>query len=226
MGPTLEYERLCGFPKTLVAGVDEVGRGCLAGPVFAAAVVAPQEESFFNTETHPWLLELNDSKLLDAETRERLVPLIESWALGFAVGQASVVEIDQINILQASFLAMRRALDLLPAHARPLHVIVDGKYKPPGFPYRLTAVVQGDSKSISVACASILAKVARDRLMAELDSEFPGYGLAVHKGYFTPQHKKALAELGVSSLHRRSFAPVREIISRSDELKPKLRNHF
>lgn len=207
--PTLEFEKSVGFPRLAVAGVDEVGRGCLAGPVVAGAVILPDEVDY---QAHPWLLEIFDSKLVKPETRERLVPLIEGWAKAWAIGVATVEDIDRINIFHASHLAMQRAVAGL--QSVPAHILVDGKFKPKELPCESTAIVQGDLKCLSIAAASILAKVWRDRQMVELDSEYPGYGFAVHKGYSTPEHSAALDKNGVLPIHRRSFAPVAERLGR------------
>jgi ribonuclease HII len=188
-----------------VAGIDEVGRGCLAGPVVAGAVILPA--SFERGRPGlEWLAEVADSKLVDPSTRERLAPLIEGWVADFALGVASVEEIDRINIHHASHLAMERAIRAL--RLRPERALVDGKHVPKGLGCPTTAVVKGDQLCLSVACASILAKVWRDRRMRELDALHPGYGFAAHKGYFTPEHQEALRRLGPCAIHRRSFSPV------------------
>lgn len=179
-----------------IAGVDEAGRGCLAGPVVAAAVILPPELD---------LAGVNDSKLLDEPTRERLAPLIRAGALAWAVAQASPEEIDRLNILHASLLAMRRALEQLAFP--PEFVLIDGNQKLPGWAAQRT-IVKGDSLCFSIAAASILAKVERDRCMTELGALYPGYGLELHKGYPTPAHKAALLERGPSPIHRRTFRGV------------------
>lgn len=178
---------------TLVAGVDEVGRGPLAGPVYAAAVVFPAGVRIAG---------LDDSKRLTAEVREGLCPLIRSAALGVAVGRAEVEEIDSVNIRQASFRAMRRALAGLPVTAD--FVLVDG-FRIPDLDLGQRAIVKGDSLSMSIAAASVIAKVARDAVMVEYDRLYPGYGFAEHKGYATAEHIEALRRLGPSPIHRRSF---------------------
>ncbi len=196
-GPDWELERAgrtAGWVR--IAGVDEAGRGPLAGPVVAAAVVLPSEFA---------LAGLDDSKRLTPEQRERMFELIVDAAEGWAVASASPGEIDTLNILRATHLAMARALaELQPP---PDGALVDG-LPVHGLPCPHRAVVRGDSRSVSIAAASVLAKVTRDRRMVELDSEFPGYGLARHKGYPTPHHVQALRELGPSACHRRSFGPV------------------
>jgi ribonuclease HII len=217
--PDLEWETRFGYPRVTVLGIDEVGRGCLAGPVVAAALLLPPVVDF---DLHPWLKEVTDSKCLTAEKREQLAPLIEKWALSSAVGMASVEEIDRINIFHASHLAMVRAAEIAILRARDhmelgpeaLHAIVDGKFLPKNLPCSASAVIKGDLRCLSVAAASILAKVWRDQRMTELDSQYPGYGFAVHKGYSTPTHAAALRVQGASPIHRRSFAPVAERIRR------------
>lgn len=175
-------------------GCDEAGRGCLAGPVVAAAVILP--ERF----THPLL---NDSKQLTEAQRELLRPIIEAEALSWGIGLCSPAEIDQLNILQASITAMHRAVDQLVLS--PELLLIDGnRFRPyPGIPHE--CIVKGDATYRSIAAASILAKTERDRLMLELAQLYPGYGFAEHKGYPTPQHRAALAELGPSPVHRLSF---------------------
>nr|WP_314649100.1 ribonuclease HII [uncultured Porphyromonas sp.] len=175
-------------------GCDEAGRGCLAGPVVAAAVILP--DSF----THPLL---NDSKQLTEAQRELLRPIIEAEALSWGIGLCSPEEIDQLNILQASITAMHRAIDQLVLS--PELLLIDGnRFRPyPGIPHE--CIVKGDATYRSIAAASILAKTERDRLMLELAQLYPGYGFAEHKGYPTPQHRAALAELGPSPVHRLSF---------------------
>nr|WP_314660902.1 ribonuclease HII [uncultured Porphyromonas sp.] len=175
-------------------GCDEAGRGCLAGPVVAAAVILP--DSF----AHPLL---NDSKQLTVAQRELLRPIIEAEALSWGIGLCSPEEIDQLNILQASITAMHRAIDQLVLS--PELLLIDGnRFRPyPGIPHE--CIVKGDATYRSIAAASILAKTERDRLMLELEEQYPGYGFAEHKGYPTPQHRAALAELGPSPVHRLSF---------------------
>jgi ribonuclease HII len=206
--PTLEWEMRKGYPGVPILGIDEVGRGCLAGPVVAGALILPPVIDF---ERDPWLREVADSKLLTAEKREFLAPKIEEWAASYSVAHATVAEIDRINIFHASHLAMVRAAEGALAGVKlsaPAHALVDGKFLPKNLPCASTAIIKGDLQSLSIAAASILAKVWRDRLMTGLDSEFPGYGFAAHKGYSTPVHAEALARLGACELHRRSFAPV------------------
>jgi ribonuclease HII len=188
-----------------VAGIDEVGRGCLAGPVYAAAVILPEQ---VDGRVVRWLSDVHDSKLVPPEKREELLPLLESWARAYAVGVASVEEIDRMNIFHASHLAMKRAVEALGV--QPQKILIDGNYAPKGFACPITAVVKGDQRCLSVAAASIIAKVWRDRKMAELDALYPGYGFASHKGYSTPQHLEALKRLGPCDIHRKSFSPCAE----------------
>ncbi|MCH7681147.1 ribonuclease HII [candidate division KSB1 bacterium] len=193
----LQYEsKLWNKGKKYVAGLDEAGRGPLAGPVVAAAVV------FYK---NPQISMINDSKKLTEEVREYLFDLILNEAL-CGIGAAEVGEIDRINIYWASFLAMDRALENL--NAQPEHLLVDGRAFPRNdIPF--TTIIKGDSLSYSVAAASILAKVTRDRMMREYDQEFPQYGFANHKGYATREHLDAIEEFGYCPIHRRSFHPKR-----------------
>jgi ribonuclease HII len=184
-----------------IAGVDEVGRGPLAGDVVAAAVILDPAQPISG---------LNDSKKLTEKKREELFPEICEKAIAFAVARATATEIDEINILQASLLAMRRAVEMLSI--QPNFVLVDGN-RLPRWSYSARAVVKGDSRVQAIAAASILAKVTRDREMCALDQQYPGYGLAQHKGYPSPMHLDALLRLGPSPIHRRSFAPVRNAIA-------------
>jgi ribonuclease HII len=188
---------------SLTAGVDEVGRGPLAGPVVAAAVVLdPRRE----------IVGLRDSKRLSHMRRIELARTIRRDALGFAIGYASVAEIDTLNILNASLLAMRRAL--LRLEPGPTRVLVDGNHVPEclGAVSEIEAIVGGDDLVPAISAASILAKVCRDRLLCRLDRRYPVYGFARHKGYPTAQHLQALHEHGPSEVHRRSFAPVRRML--------------
>lgn len=185
-----------------VCGVDEAGRGPLAGPVVAAAVILDPR--------HP-VVGLADSKVLSPATRDRLAPLIRANALAWAVAEASVEEIDRLNILQATLLAMQRAVHALQPAADL--ALIDGNRLP-----RLTiaarAVVGGDASVPSISAASILAKTVRDAMLDTLDAQYPGYGFAVHRGYPTPGHLEALARLGPTPVHRRSFRPVRAALER------------
>ncbi|MBS1789882.1 MAG: ribonuclease HII [Acidobacteria bacterium] len=184
----------------LIAGVDEAGVGPLAGPVVAGTAILPRNYKLY---------ELNDSKKLDETTRDQLAERIKADTIAWAVGIADVEEIDQLNIYRASLLAMRRAVEALGV--TPSFVLVDARRIPElAVPQR--GIVHGDSLSASIAAASILAKTARDAMMCKLDQQFPGYGLAGHKGYSTPEHFAALKRLGASPIHRRSFRPVREAL--------------
>ena len=184
----------------LTAGVDEVGRGPLCGDVVTAAVILDPNNPIAG---------LNDSKKLTEKRREALYLEIKEKALSFCIARASVAEIDELNILQASLLAMHRAVAGLSV--QPEFVLVDGN-RVPNWPYRAQAVVKGDSRVPAIAAASILAKVTRDREMAEFDTVYPGYGMAEHKGYPTKVHLEALKQLGITPIHRRSYAPVRAIV--------------
>lgn len=183
-----------------LAGVDEVGRGPLAGPVIAAAVILDPANIPEG---------LADSKALSAKKREFLNALIlqSSWV---GVGEASVEEIDEINILQASLLAMERAVSALPQV--PQHLLVDGNKLPKTLPCPATAVVKGDARSQSIAAASIVAKIRRDAIMQDLAQQFPGYGWEKNAGYPTKQHREALVKIGLTPHHRRSFKPVHNIL--------------
>jgi len=192
---------------TCVAGVDEAGCGPLAGPVYAAAVVFPC--SWLQTGLYKRLRGLNDSKQLTEEQREKYFALITSHSeIRYAIASMDVEIIDRINIRQAAWRAMLAALDQLAP--RPQHVLVDG-LRIKWLPYTHTALVDGDARSYTIAAASVLAKVTRDRVMRELDKLYPGYGFADHKGYSTPQHYAAIERLGPSPIHRRSFAPFRPV---------------
>jgi ribonuclease HII len=191
---------------TLVAGVDEAGCGPLAGPVVAAAVVFPH--SWLETGLYSKLRGLNDSKQLTLEQREKFFDIIISHAeIRHAISIVDVEMIDQINIRQAAWRGMNQALDQI--QPKPQHVLVDG-LKIKWLPYPQTPLVQGDGKSYSIAAASVLAKVTRDRLMHEYDRQYPGYGFATHKGYATPQHYAAITEHGPCPIHRKSFAQFRQ----------------
>ena len=190
-----------------VAGVDEVGRGTLAGPVVAAAVVIPRTPSG-GASRAGWISLLRDSKQLTAAQRARLAERIHAECY-CAVAAVSPQVVDQINILRATRLAMRRAVNALPA--RPDALIIDGREVVEGG-FEQRSVIRGDARCASIAAASIIAKVARDSMMRDLDTIFPGYGLAENKGYGTPEHLAALSMMGYSNIHRLSFAPVREAV--------------
>jgi len=187
----------------LIAGVDEVGRGPLAGPVTAAAVVLDPRRPVDG---------LNDSKALDEPTRIRLARAIRQRAIGVALGEASVEEIDRLNILQASLLAMRRAIQaLLNEGIGPRLVLIDGNQLA-GSDLPEATVIKGDGRVASIAAASIVAKVSRDALMDDWHERLPQYGFGSHKGYGTAAHRAAIREHGVTELHRRSFAPIRQAL--------------
>jgi len=186
----------------LVAGVDEAGRGCLAGPVAAGAVILSQRKRC------GWLKELKDSKLLPPEAREELYEAITSEATAFGAGIVSHSYIDAHGIVAATRLAMKLAIEELTP--KPQALLIDF-LRLPAFSLPQKGIVDGDALCVSIACASIIAKVTRDRLMRRLDRRYSGYNLAQHKGYCTPGHLDRLAALGPSALHRRSFAPVAEL---------------
>ncbi len=188
------YEKRAGERGfSAVCGIDEAGRGPLAGPVCAAAVILPPDCDIPG---------LNDSKKLSEKKREALFPVIQEKALAFGIGWATAEEIDRVNILQATFLAMARAVEALPAPAD--YALVDGNRMPP-LPIPGETIVKGDATSASIAAASILAKVSRDRLLRQLDEEHPEYGFAKHKGYGTKAHYEAIRKYGLLPEHRRSF---------------------
>jgi len=190
-----------GYQGSALAGVDEVGRGPLAGEVVAAAVML---------DPHRPIDGLRDSKKLSVSRREELAQVIMERALAWSIASASVDEIDELNILQASLLAMHRAVQALDP--QPEYVLVDGN-RLPRWHYASQAIVRGDDRVPAIAAASILAKVHRDRALIDLETLYPGYGFAAHKGYPTPTHLQALQTLGVTPVHRRSFAPVKKILA-------------
>jgi ribonuclease HII len=202
--PDYSHERLGPTP---VCGIDEVGRGPLAGPVVAAAVILDPSAIPEG---------LDDSKRLPAPRRDELAAELRRVAL-VAVGIASVAEIEAMNILQASFLAMRRAVAALPH--RPALALVDGHMPPPGLPCSCRPIVGGDGLVLSIAAASIVAKVARDRMMVALSQQFPGYGWETNMGYGTREHLEGLGRWGVSPHHRRSFGPVHKMLCEASLLK-------
>lgn len=181
----------------LIAGVDEAGRGPWAGPVVAAAVILNPKRAIRG---------LKDSKLLNELQREKLYQRICEHALCYSIASASVEEIDSINILQASLLAMKRAVSQLTIQAHK--ILVDGN-KSPDFGIPSEAIIGGDNKIAAISAASILAKVTRDRIMVELDGHYPHYGFAKHKGYGTPMHQQSLAQYGICEHHRKSFKPIK-----------------
>jgi ribonuclease HII len=199
--PTFLYEnRILAKLAGPVAGVDEAGRGPLAGPVVAAAVILEKKRAPKG---------LNDSKQMTADAREEAYVAIMARAIAVGVGEASVDEIDLINIRQATHMAMARAIRALAT--QPMFALVDGN-DPPALPCRCDTLVGGDARSISIAAASIIAKVTRDRMMRELHEAHPGYGWFTNKGYGTEEHLEALNRLGPTAHHRRSFAPVHNIL--------------
>jgi ribonuclease HII len=205
--PNLDEElALCRAGHRLIAGIDEAGRGPMAGPVVAAAVILPLDNPHRLTQT---LAGVQDSKRLTASQRDYLFPKILGVALAVGVGVVSPQIIDTIGITRAARLAMLGALNRL-GH-RPDHLLIDG-FELPDPPAPQRAIIQGDQKCLSVAAASIAAKVTRDRIMRDLDEVYPGYGFARHKGYITRDHKLALYHQGPSPVHRLSFAPVQTVL--------------
>ena len=198
--PTFEEEaKLQARGFRLVAGVDEVGRGALAGPVMAAAVILPLGADF------PWLKLVRDSKQLSPKQRERVFDLVQSAGIAFGLGSVPHATIDRVGIIRATRMAMAQAVEALPS--RPDFLLIDAlSLREVEIPQK--SIIRGDQASVSIACASIVAKVSRDRQMTELDGVYPGYGLARHKGYGTRQHLQCLGLLGPCAIHRRSFAPV------------------
>ncbi|WP_144391642.1 ribonuclease HII [Pleionea sediminis] len=184
----------------LIAGVDEVGRGPLAGPVVAAAVILDPNNP---------IVGLTDSKKLSEKKRDFFFDEIKEKAIAWSLGRCEVEEIDEINILNASMLAMERAVEGLSV--QPEHVLVDGN-KIPNINISAEAIIKGDLTEPEISAASILAKVTRDREMVDLEDQFPGYGFAKHKGYPTKQHREALVQLGITPIHRRSYGPVQKLL--------------
>lgn len=203
MPPSLEPELTLAreLVVTQVAGLDEAGRGALAGPVFAAAVILPLESPTLQEA----LQGVDDSKLVRVEVRESLVPLIQQHAVAFGIGSAPAEMVDREGIIPATHQAMMNAIAQLPAQA----LLIDGLVRLPRTMLPQRSLVRGDTLSLSIAAASILAKVSRDAYMIELEAQFPGYGFARHKGYGTLAHRECLARLGPCPEHRRSFAPLR-----------------
>jgi ribonuclease HII len=183
-----------------IAGIDEVGRGALAGPVVAAAVVLPVEADI------PWLSLVRDSKQLTPQRRERVFDLIMEAQIPFGLGAVSHALVDALGIVPATRMAMNLAVDNLGVH--PDYLLIDAVYLP-DMPVPQRAIIRGDQTCLSIACASIVAKVSRDRHMGQMEVIYPGYGLAVHKGYGTPDHLQRICEMGPCAIHRRTFAPFR-----------------
>lgn len=198
--PTFDEEKvLHAQGYRFIAGIDEVGRGALAGPVAAAAVILPIQVNI------PWLSQVRDSKQLSPRKRSLLFEQIQKAKLAIGISMVHHTDIDEQGIVRATQLAMRKAVERLPL--APDFLLIDAMVVP-GVLLPQKSIIHGDQLSLSIACASIIAKVSRDRYMVELDSLYPGYGLACHKGYGTPQHLSSLEELGPCHIHRQSFAPV------------------
>ena len=202
-GPDFSLERAAAAHP--VCGVDEAGRGPWAGPVVAAAAILDPGD---------FPAGLNDSKKLSTKRRETLFDALTEGPAQIGVGLATVAEIDQFNILQATYLAMRRAIDALPA--APALALIDGNRAPKDLPCARQTVIKGDARSLSIAAASIVAKVTRDRIMAQLAETHPGYGWERNAGYGVKAHREALTRLGVTPHHRRSFKPIHKILVEED----------
>jgi ribonuclease HII len=207
--PHFDFED--SYAEHAVCGVDEVGRGPWAGPVVAAAVYIPPE-----IRSAPWVAELRDSKLLKPAKRDALFDLINTHC-AVGIGQASVEDIDRLNILEANWLAMGQAVSALsglnPPLFAPLFALVDGNLIPKNLPCPSKAIIKGDQHSCSIAAASIIAKVTRDRIMQQLCAKYPMYGFGKHVGYGTAQHRQALAEHGPCPAHRKSFKPIAALLA-------------
>lgn len=203
---SLEFETAVFSQTSLphIAGLDEAGRGALAGPVVAAAVILP----LANPAALAHLHEVNDSKQLTAKTRERLFALITQYALAYGIGQESAAVIDEIGIIAATKRCMITAVSQLNPPAQ--YLLIDGRIRLKNSPLPQQSIIRGDSKSLSIAAASILAKVTRDRFMVELDAHYLQYGFAQHKGYGTEMHRAAIEKYGPAPIHRYSFAPIRK----------------
>ena len=199
-----EEDKLKSQGYELIAGIDEVGRGALAGPVVAGAVILPHPASL------PWFGLVRDSKKLDSRKRESLFDLISKEAIAVGIGIVPPQVIDSINILKATKLAMMQAVEKLPK--QPNFLLID-RVTLPQCPIPQRGITRGDESCLSIACASIIAKVTRDRIMEEFDQIYPGYGFAQHKGYGTGRHISCLRKLGPSPIHRLYFAPVRNLIA-------------
>lgn len=204
-GPDLINDLLMMDSGDLIAGVDEAGRGPLAGPVVAAAVILDPDNPIEG---------LRDSKKLTEKRREELAPLIKERALAWCVADASVEEIEELNILQATMLAMTRAVNGLKVH--PQLVLVDGN-RLPHLDYPCNAIVKGDDKVPAISAASILAKTTRDHYMVEMEARYPGYGFAQHKGYGVAAHIAAIEKLGITPIHRKTFEPIASMLSQEDK---------
>jgi ribonuclease HII len=195
-----EESALLGQGYSLIAGLDEAGRGPLAGPVVAGVIILPR------SLTGAWVQDIRDSKVMSRRQREEAYLHLEEKALGFQSGAASALEIDELGIVTATRLAMTRALNSLAL--MPQFLLLDA-FPLPGVDIPQSAIIKGDATCLSIAAASVVAKVTRDRMMVELDAQFPGYGFAKHKGYGTGDHMRSLEELGPCPIHRYSFAPIK-----------------
>lgn len=202
--PEAEMLLLDDLPASQVAGVDEVGRGALFGPVVAAAVILTPDAKVMLTK-----LGVTDSKRLKPSQREALVKPIQDYAVAYAIALATVHEIDRINILQASLLAMKRAIRRLSV--QPKMCLIDGNQRVPNLAIPQTTVIKGDQHEVAIAAASILAKVWRDTLITRLDKRYSGYDLASNKGYGSPRHRAAIAKLGLTAQHRKSFKVAQQL---------------
>ena len=206
--PTLEFEAALWQQGLLrVAGVDEVGLGCLAGPIVAAAVVIPKDVQTIAL--------VRDSKALSAKQREQAFEQLSRQGVLVGIGMASVLEIEQVNVLQASYLAMKRAI----ARVQPIdHALIDGRPIKVDLGVPMTTLIKGDARSYGIACASIVAKVRRDRFMVHLAKRYPGYGWERNMGYGTPQHLQGIQSIGITPWHRTTYAPVRlALINQSNQ---------
>lgn len=206
--PSLQFEKKVrkDTGETCIAGLDEAGRGALAGPVVAAAVILPLDAP----QRLEQLIEVNDSKQLAPRKRERLYSLIIANALSFGIGSTPAADVDEMGIIPATKQAMLLALDQLDPAAG--YLLIDGRIRLKSIPLPQQSIIRGDGKSLSIAAASILAKVTRDRIMVELDGRYPQYGFARHKGYGTEFHRDAISRLGPISEHRMSFSPLRKTL--------------
>lgn len=206
--PSLQFEKKVSKDTGIIciAGLDEAGRGALAGPVVAAAVILPLD----SPQRLKQLQGVNDSKQLTAKKREQLYPLIIANVLSFGVGASPAKDIDEMGIIPATKQAMLLALDQLDPTAD--YLLVDGRIRLKNSPLPQQSIIRGDSKSLSIAAASILAKVTRDRMMVALDGSFPQYGFARHKGYGTEFHRDAISRMGPTPVHRMSFSPMRKTL--------------
>ena len=206
--PTIQLEKSIYKENGLatIAGLDEAGRGALAGPVVAAAVILPLDQPQRLQQLH----EVNDSKQLTAKTRERLFSLITTNVLSYGIGSSSAENIDDMGIIPATKEAMLQALAQLNPQAG--YLLIDGRIRLKMTPIPQQSIIRGDSKSLSIAAASILAKVTRDRIMVELDGRYPEYGFAKHKGYGTEFHRQVIAKSGPTAQHRFSFSPLRQAL--------------